>query len=96
MSGVNQSSGVLCRLEMPAWNGPAGSRPLREPAGAAGMGGVGLVCILGISHCPLENDLYFTHSVSPAVSGCVLSEDIPGCQVFVIKIWDVMVSAWKG
>lgn len=66
MSGVNQSSGVLCRLEMPAWNGRAGSRPLREPAGAAGMGGAALVGILGISHCPLENDLYFTSFSFPS------------------------------
>lgn len=49
------------------------------------------------SHTALWRTIFILlHSVSPAVSGCVLSEDIPGCQVFVIKIWDVMVSAWKG
>lgn len=55
-------------LEMPAWNGHSGSGPLREPGGAAGMGGVDLVGISGISHCPLENDLYFTSFSFPAAA----------------------------
>lgn len=68
MSGVKQSSGcfaVLGCLEMPAWNGLAGSA-CGEPGGAAAMGGVGLgwFGVLGISHCPLE--LVFTEFCFPS------------------------------
>lgn len=59
------------------------------------MGVVHLVGILGISHCPLENDLYFTSFGCPSFetrcAAAFPSQDIPGFHVFVIKIWDVMV-----
>lgn len=66
MSGVKQSSGcfaVLGCLEMPAWNGLAGSA-CGEPGGAAAMGGVGLV--FWGSHTALWS-WYLLNSASPAL-----------------------------
>lgn len=51
---------------MPAWNGRAGSGPAGSPVVPLALGVVDLVGVLGISHCPLENDLYFTSFSFPS------------------------------
>lgn len=51
---------LLGCLEMPAWNGRAGSGRAGSVEVPLALGVVDLVDILAISHCPLENDLYFT------------------------------------
>lgn len=57
---------VLGCLEMPAWNGRAGSGPAGSLVVPLALGVVDLVGILGISHCPLEKDLYFTSFSFPS------------------------------
>lgn len=83
---------------MPAWNGHAGSEPLGEPAGAAVMGVADLVLgnlTLPSGEQPLSYFVQFPQ-LWDLVSSCILSQDIPGCQVFVINIWDEILSGWYG